>query len=209
MNLSSGVAALLLASTLFGAACTSCSSTGTQNANSQSNAASSNTGGAATTPPPNNAASPGQLVGSNSNLNAEGPLSKGATTRVYARAITAPCYKNNPSMTQENLDICSKEAVAAGTPIVFLGKDGVVYIPELDPAMTMEYKVFIGEDLLVDGNVHEEAKELSWPGVTVKKMEIIRVRKRSIIGATAVNRNANVAATSNAVPATSKPAAKP
>jgi hypothetical protein len=198
-----GLAAVLLASTFFGAACSSCSTSSTPTTNT----ASSPTG-TSTTQQPNNPAAPGQLVGSNSNMNAEGPLTKGATARVYARAITATCYKNNPSMTQENLDNCSRESVAAGTPIVFLGKDGIVYVPEIAPEMSMEYKVFIGEDVLLDGNIHGEAKELSWPGVTVRKMEIVRVRKRSIIGAPLTNRNANAAAT-NATAPTNKPSAKP
>jgi hypothetical protein len=200
----SGLAAILLASVFFGAACNGCSSPSTQNANTPSNPTGTNAASQTNAPAPQ-----GQLVGSNSNLNPEGPLSKGATARVYARAITAPCYKNNPGMTTENLDNCSREAAAAGTPIVFLGTDGIVYLPELAPEMSLEYRVVIGEDLLVDGNIHEEAKELSWPGVTVRRMEIVRVRKKSIIGAVAANRNVNASGATNAAPATNKPAARP
>ncbi len=198
------VIAALLASALFGASCSGCSNP----SGVASNNASAPTGSGTPTPQ-NNSASPGTLVGSNSNLNAEGPLVKGATTRIYARVITVPCFKNNPSMTPENLDVCTRDAVAAGTPLAFLGSDGVVYLPEIAPQLTMEYKVFIGEPLLVDGNIHEEAKDLSWPGVTVKRMEVVRVRKKSIIGATGVNRNVNAPAATNAAPATNKPAAKP
>jgi hypothetical protein len=132
---------------------------------------------------------------------AQGPLAKGSTVRIEGRMIALTCLKENPSMTRENLDACTKDAAATGTPLAVLGTDGVVYVPEIEAEMTSEYKVFVGEDMLIDGNIHEEAKNMSWPGVTVKKMEMVRLRKKNVTPAVAGTKPTVVTGPTNGAPA--------
>jgi len=189
--------ATLLAASLVGVACN-----GTPSTNAPTNTNS------AATPAPENKQQPG-LTGSSAPTppggvvapgSPDGPLTKGATARVQGRVINLACYRDNPSMTPDNLDQCSRDAAADSKALVFLGSDGIVYVPEIAAEMSVEYKTFIGEDVNIDGNIHADAPNLAWPGVTVKKMEVIRVRKRNITPAVSGTAPAGTPAATNAAP---------
>jgi hypothetical protein len=171
------VALALLSTTLVVASCNGCSNGPTNTNAGATNTASNAPSNTATT----NTSGP-RLPDANSNktIAEQAPLAKGASVRVEARVVTIPCYRDNPGMTRENLDVCTKEASDAGMALVFLGTDGVVYVPEIAPELTSNYAPLIGRDVLLDGNVHEEAKNLAWPGVTVKRMEIVRARDKHV-----------------------------
>jgi hypothetical protein len=130
----------------------------------------------------------------NRTLAEQAPLAKGATVRVEARAITLPCYRDNPGMTRENLDQCSRDAAAAGDPICFVGTDGVVYLAEIAAEATADFAVYFGRDVLIDGNIHEISTTLSTQGLTVRRMEMLRIRDKYVTpNVNAAPSNANAA----------------